>query len=165
VDDAVCVRKRNRLADARKASQSVGQRTPRRVLVMATVAGLGFGLLFVAFDQAADDAGLWPLVAARAISIPMLIVLAIVARARPVADRPSLGIAVVAGIFDMTANVTYLAAVRGGLLSLVAVVSSLYPVSTVGLAFVFDGERVNRSQTIGLGLAGLALVFVTLGRG
>lgn len=141
------------------------RRTPRLVLVMAVVAGLGFGLLFVAFDRTADDAGLWPLVAARSVSIPMLVVLALATRSRPVGDRGSLGVAVLAGVFDMAANVTYLAAARGGLLSVVAVVSSLYPASTVGLAFVFDGERVTRSQTIGLGLAALALVFVTLGRG
>ena len=65
----------------------------------------------------------------------------------------------------MAANVLYLEAVRGGLLSVVAVISSLYPASTVMLAFLFDRERVNRWQAVGMGAAIVALVMVTLGRG
>jgi drug/metabolite transporter (DMT)-like permease len=64
----------------------------------------------------------------------------------------------------MGANVLYLEAVRGSLLSIVAVITSLYPASTVGLAFVVDGERMSRTQVLGLGLAAAALVLVTVGR-
>ncbi|MTA14183.1 MAG: EamA family transporter, partial [Actinobacteria bacterium] len=65
---------------------------------------------------------------------------------------------------DMAANLAYLEAVRGGMLSVVAVVSSLYPASTVALAFALDRERVDRWQGVGMGLAAAALVLVTLGR-
>ena len=65
---------------------------------------------------------------------------------------------------DMTANVLYLGAVRRGLLSVVAVISSLYPASTVAMAFAIDRERVTRTQAVGLGLAAVALVLVSLGR-
>ncbi|CAB4582329.1 unannotated protein [freshwater metagenome] len=64
----------------------------------------------------------------------------------------------------MAANLAYLEAVRGGMLSVVAVVSSLYPASTVALAFALDRERVDRWQGVGMGLAAAALVLVTLGR-
>ena len=80
-------------------------------------------------------------------------------------DRHQLRLAFVAGGLDMAANVFYLEAVRGGLLSVVAVVSSLYPASTVMLAFAFDHERVNRWQAAGMAAAAGALVMVTLGRG
>jgi drug/metabolite transporter (DMT)-like permease len=75
-----------------------------------------------------------------------------------------LQIAVVAGVFDMGANVLYLIAVRGGLLSIVAVVASLYPASTVLLALMVDKERVSKWQGIGLGVAALALALVSLSR-
>lgn len=138
--------------------------TPVPIMGFAVLAGAGFGLLFVALDQTDPDSGLWPLLAARVASVPFLLVLCVVLRSRPGAARRMLGLAVFAGALDMAANVLYLEAVRKGLLSLVAVVSSLYPASTVGLAFGVDGERVNRWQALGMVMAGVALVCVTLGR-
>lgn len=138
--------------------------TPPRVLVAALLAGIGFGSLFVLLSHTSDDSGLWPLVAARVVSVPILVVLVAATRARPGGDRRILGLAVLAGLLDMTANVLYLGAVRRGLLSIVAVISSLYPASTVAMAFAIDRERVTRSQAIGLGLAAVALVLVSLGR-
>lgn len=145
------------------ASRHTGRVRPL-VLGAAIVAGLGFGLLFVALDRTDPDAGLWPLVAARCASVPLLLAVVVVLRARPAADRPSLRFAVVAGVFDMAANVAYLEAVRAGFLSVVAVISSLYPASTVALARLLDGERVNRWQRAGLVVAVVALVCITLGR-
>jgi drug/metabolite transporter (DMT)-like permease len=139
--------------------------TPRRIMGFAVAAGAGFGLLFVGLDQTDPDSGLWPLVAARASSVPLLIVLALAARARVGAQRRMLTVAVAAGALDMAANVLYLEAVRDGLLSVVGVVGSLYPASTVALAFVIDRERVNRWQAVGMAAAAGALVMVTLGRG
>jgi uncharacterized membrane protein len=67
---------------------------------------------------------------------------------------------VAAGVLDMTANALYLVAVRDGMLSIVAPVAALYPVSTVLLALVLDRERVRPVQVAGLGLAVAALVLV-----
>ena len=149
-------------------SGAIGERhrpTPRRIIGFAVAAGIGFGVLFVAFDRADPDSGLWPLVAARSSSVPLLIMISLCMGARVGPQRRQLRLAVVAGGLDMAANVLYLQAVRGGLLSVVAVVSSLYPASTVMLAFAFDRERVNRWQAAGMATAAVALVMVTLGRG
>jgi drug/metabolite transporter (DMT)-like permease len=134
-------------------------------VALAILAGTGFGMLFVALDRTDPDSGLWPLVGVRAASVPILLVICLVTRARPGRHRGPLLLAVLAGFLDMFANLTYLEAVRGGLLSVVAVVSSLYPASTVLLALALDRERVNRWQGAGMGLAVGALVLVTLGRG
>ncbi len=139
-------------------------RTPRPVLIAALLAGLGFGALFVAFDKTAASSGAWPLVAARLASVPLLATVVLAGRFRPGPDRRVLRFAVVAGVLDMGANALYLAAAHGGLLSIVAVISSLYPATTVGLAYMLDGERITRTQTTGLALAGVALVLVTLAR-
>lgn len=138
--------------------------TPRSIMAIALLAGVGFGVLFVALDRTDPGSGLWPLVAARASSVPLLLAIVAVTGARVGTQRRGLRLAVVAGALDMAANVLYLAAVRDGLLSLVAVVSSLYPASTVMLAFAIDRERVNRWQVLGMVLAAVALVLVTLGR-
>jgi drug/metabolite transporter (DMT)-like permease len=139
--------------------------TPGRIIALAVLAGAGFGVLFVALDRTDPGSGLWPLVAARMSSVPLLLVIVFVSGARVGTGLRGLRLAVLAGALDMAANVAYLAAVREGLLSVVAVISSLYPASTVMLALMLDRERVNRWQAAGMGLAGGALVLVTLGRG
>lgn len=138
--------------------------TPPRIVVLAVGVGACFGLLFVALDQADSDSGVWPLVIARFASVPMLIGLAALTRSRPAHHKGSLQLAVAAGVFDMGANALYLAAVRGGMLSIVSVVASLYPASTVALAFTIDKERLTKWQTLGLVAAALALVLVSLSR-
>ena len=64
------------------------------------------------------------------------------------------------GVLDMTANVLFLLANREGLLALVAVITSLYPASTIALAQLFLGERLARHQVVGLALAGVAVVLI-----
>jgi len=148
-------------------SGAIGTRqhnTPSRIVVLAVGVGACFGLLFVALDQTDSNSGVWPLVIARFASVPMLIGLAGLTRSRPSRHRGSLQLAVGAGVFDMGANVLYLAAVRGGMLSIVSVVASLYPASTVALAFSLDKERLTKWQAVGLAAAALALVLVSLSR-
>jgi len=146
-------------------SGAVGRRdrvTSRVVVLIALAAGTCFGLLFLCLERTADGSGMWPLLIARLASVPMLCALLLVTRVRPTAGRAGLQIAVVAGVFDMAANVLYLLAVRDGLMSIVAVVVSLYPASTVAMAFLVDRERVTRWQTVGLALAATALVMVSV---
>jgi len=55
-----------------------------------------------------------------------------------------LWLAALIGILGVVANALSLEVVRNGMLSIVAVISSLYPASTVALAFVIDRERPTR---------------------
>ena len=139
--------------------------TPRPILLVAVLAGAGFGLLFVFLDRTSEDSGAWPLLIARWFSLPAVAVLALVRRRELQGlTRTTVVLGIAVGILTTVANTAFLAATRRGLLSVVAVVVSLYPASTVLLATVLDGERVRRPQAIGLGLAAGALVLVTLGR-
>jgi uncharacterized membrane protein len=76
--------------------------------------------------------------------------------------RRFLGWVALAGCGDIAANALYLLAARGGLLSVVAPISALYPVSTVLLAITLDRERVRPGQLVGLGLAATALVLTAV---
>ena len=100
-------------------------------VMLAVVAGVGFGFIFVAFARTADDSGLWPLVAARAASVPVVAVVIGVTRPGRGAIRAVVWLVVASGVLDMAANLFYLEASHRGLLSIVAVISSMYPVSTV----------------------------------
>jgi len=135
----------------------------RRQVALALLAGAAFGLWFIGLERAGDDSGLWPLVTSRILTLPTLMLWERQLRRRsdhPRMRRSSLWWAVTSGAFILAANIAYLGAVRDGLLSVVAVVVSLYPASTVALAIVIDRERVARTQIIGMGLAGVALVLV-----
>ena len=144
------------------ALQGSAAPTSARITAFAVLGGLGFGLIFVFFDRTSDTSGLWPLVAARLASVPLVVTAAYAFR-QPLGVGLVWRVALASGALDMTANVLYLLATREGLLTIVAVVAALYPVSTVTLAFALDGERVNRSQAVGMALALAALAMVSLG--
>jgi drug/metabolite transporter (DMT)-like permease len=147
-------------------SGAIGSRhehTRASTIVLAAFAGIGFGFIFIAFARTADDSGMWPLVAARAASLPVIASVVVVKRPGVGALRAVLWLVVASGVLDMAANLFYLEASHRGLLSIVAVISSMYPVSTVCLAFGLDHERVSRTQAAGLACAATALALVSLG--
>jgi drug/metabolite transporter (DMT)-like permease len=93
--------------------------------------------------------------------VAVLCVVVGVVRPATVGMRTTAGaLALASGVLDMSANVFYLEATRRGLLSVVAVISAMYPVSTVALAFGTDRERVTRAQAVGMALAAGALALV-----
>ncbi len=132
-------------------------------IVLAALAGIGFGFIFIAFARTANDSGMWPLVAARAASLPVIATVVVATRPGRGAFRRVVLIVVASGVLDMAANLFYLEASHRGLLSIVAVISSMYPVSTVCLAFGLDHERVSKTQAAGLACAATALALVSLG--
>ena len=77
--------------------------------------------------------------------------------------RAVIWLVVASGVLDMAANLFYLEASHRGLLTIVAVIASMYPVTTVCLAFGLDHERVSKTQAVGLAFAATALALVSLG--
>lgn len=134
--------------------------TPIRAIVFAFISGLGFGVIFVCLAQTSDDAGLWPLLGQRLVSVPTVALVAMWGSGRIHIDRRVILLAAFSGVLDTTANALYLLAIHGGLLSLVGVITALYPVSTVGLAITLDKEQLHNSQRVGLVLAALSLAMV-----
>ncbi|GIH20284.1 DMT family transporter [Rugosimonospora africana] len=134
--------------------------TPRLV-ALALTSGAMFGIFFTLLGRAGGaPAGLWPLLAVRVASVGAGLLVAARTRTGLRLRGRSLGFAMLAGPLDILANVLYLEAAIRGLLSVVAPVAALYPVSTVLLAFGVDRERVRPIQLTGLGLAAVALVLV-----
>lgn len=126
-------------------------------------AGLAFGVFFICLDQAPDGAGIWPLVGARASSMTLIGAVALAGRVR-LKPPPGTSSAIAAtGLLDVAANVLYLLATQRGLLSLTAVITSMYPGGTVVLARVFLKERLARMQLVGLAIAGAAVILIGLG--
>ncbi len=131
-----------------------------RVFGLALLAGVLFGLFFLLLARTGDDAGMWPLAAARFMALPLgLVLLRVTPMGGPLLLRGRVAwFAVIAGVLDITANGFYLLAAYGGNVSIVAPVASLYPASTVLLALIVNKERLRPIQFAGLGLAAASLV-------
>lgn len=142
------------------------QHTDAATIALAVVVGGMFALLFVAYSRAGDESGLWPLMWARVGGAPMLGAAYLVARHRARVEPLSVAVirpSVVIGVLIGVANALYLLSTREGLLSVVAVMVSLYPASTIVLASTLDHERVGRSQLVGMFAAAVAVLLITLG--
>ncbi len=131
-------------------------------VALALVAALGFGLFIVGLDAASDDSVAWTILVVRATSTLLALVAAVVVSAplRPPARLLPMILAV--GAFDTLANVLVAFATTRGPAGIVAVLSALYPVTTVLLARVVLAERLDRERRIGgaLALGGAAAVAV-----
>jgi drug/metabolite transporter (DMT)-like permease len=131
----------------------------RRTIVLALIAAVGFGGFLTALDSSAEHGVEWALFAARATSFPLVLLAVLAVRPGPPrpADLPALALV---GILDAAANGLFAAASTEGLLSVVGVLGSLYPVTTVILARALLRERVQRIQEAGVvaALAGVALI-------
>jgi drug/metabolite transporter (DMT)-like permease len=129
---------------------------------LALVAALGFGLFIVGLDAASDGGVTWAVVVARASSsfVALCAVLVVSVPLRPPTDLLPAIAAV--GVFDTTANVLVALATTHGSAGIVAVLSALYPLTTILLARAFLSERLDRPRRLGgvLALAGAALVAV-----
>lgn len=126
-------------------------------------AGLAFGAFFILLDRAGDDTGLWPLVAARVSSVSLIGIALLGTGGWQTPPRKGIRIIAGAGALDVSANIFYLLATRQGLLSIVAVLTSMYPATTVLLARVTLGERFRRTQSIGLLVAVVGVVAIAVG--
>lgn len=131
-------------------------------LVDGVLAGLGFGLLFAALGQVPHSAGYWPLVGTQVVSILTMAVTAIVLGGNPIPRHRVDFWGLAAGALASLAVLFFLLATSHGLLSIAAVITSLYPAFTVLLAVMVLRERVHRPQALGLVLCAASVVCVSL---
>lgn len=133
-----------------------------RALVLAVGAGVAFGLFFALLNTAGDETGIWPLVGARLASVGLFTALGLARVVQAAPPRDAAAAAVGAGVLDAAANVFYLLALTHGLLSVVSVLTALYPAGTVLLARYGLGERMSAVQRTGLAVAGVSAVLIAV---
>jgi len=126
------------------------------------VAGIAFGAFFILLERASHTSLLWPLIAVRIVSISSLLGYAILTRQPWLPKRESLIPILLSSVLDTIGNAAFALSARLGRMDIAAVLSSLYPGTTVLLAWVFLNERITRVQTIGILLALFAIIMLTL---
>ena len=144
------------------AERDRGHRRLPPGFALAVLSGIAIGLFYLSLARTGADAGLWPLLIGRAVSVVLFAGLALASRVAMAMPRQVLAIAVGAGVLDVLANALYLLAARQGPLTAVVTLSSLYPASTVVLARVVLQERLTRLQAAGV-VAALAAVALIVG--
>ena len=138
---------------------------PRQAFVLSLVAALAFGSFFVLLDQAAAAGSqpLWAVAGTRTASLPLVLLLSVLAR-RPITwPGPRLAVIAPVGMLDTTANGLFAYASLEGNLGLISVLGSLYPVATVLLAFLILHERLAPIHWLGVTLALTGVVLMAAG--
>ncbi len=131
-------------------------------IAQSMLGGLLFGAFFIVLALTPDSSGLWPLLGARiatgALAYPLL---RAISRPAPLGTaRPYV---LLSGVTDTTANVLFILAARSGLLSISAILSSLYPVVALLLARQILHERLGRLQATGVVAALVATGLLVVG--
>jgi drug/metabolite transporter (DMT)-like permease len=135
----------------------------RRGLGTALASGVAIGFFLLTFAQTRTEAGMWPLVAARTVSVSIFAIAAFATKSSLKMPGPVFRLVVLAGILDMVANALYLLAARSGPWSIVVTLASLYPASTVLLARIVLRERLNLWQVSGVVCALGAVIMIVRG--
>jgi drug/metabolite transporter (DMT)-like permease len=136
---------------------------------LAIAAGVGFGIYFVALKMAGTAGVVWPMATARmgSLSVCTLLLLGMSFSAKPEVARGRLtrlamGWALGAALLDTSGNLLFIAATRAGRLDVASVLASLYPASTILLAAWMLRERPTRRQGLGMAVAAVAVVMITV---
>lgn len=135
----------------------------RRSIVLAILAGLGFGLFFTGIDAASPDRPGWAVLAVRLGGVTTVALALLISRPRLAGVSGNWAVLLTIGFFDVLANALFALASTKGVLPVVAVGGSMYPAFTVALAHGVLGERLARIQWAGVVLALLGVVMIAAG--
>jgi uncharacterized membrane protein len=136
---------------------------------LAVVAGVGFGVYFVALKMAGAAGVIWPMATARmgSLTVCSLLLLGISAGSKRGEEtgrltRRAAGWALTTAVLDTSGNLLYITATRAGRLDVAAVLASLYPATTILLAAWMLRERPTLRQGWGMVVAAAAVVMITI---
>jgi drug/metabolite transporter (DMT)-like permease len=127
---------------------------------LSLVAALGFGSSLLGLNRVSQAGVVWGTLSLRLTVVPIVLIAALVIRPSAARLRPVIPLLIATGLFDTGANLLYGASARHGLISVTAVLASLYPIVLVALAYFVLHERISRPQLAGVALAltGVALI-------
>jgi drug/metabolite transporter (DMT)-like permease len=150
------------LASAEERRAAARERAHAVALAAVAAGALGLFTYFLGLGSR-EGTALSTLVGARVGSLTLLLVLALALRAPLRLGRQALLPVAAVGLCDVSANALFALASGHGLLALVSVLGSLYPVMTVLLAYVFLDERLTPLQLAGVGVAVAGVAALSVG--
>jgi drug/metabolite transporter (DMT)-like permease len=143
------------------ATDSAGR--PAAGVAAGLVAGLCFALLLVGLNRAGSGSGLWPVASAQVAELVLAVAAAAATRNMRLPGGWPGWQAAIAGATGAVGAILYFYATHDGLLAVTAVLTSLYPASTIVLARTVLGERLTRLRLTGLALAAVCVALIAVG--
>lgn len=137
--------------------------TTRRPVVLAFIAAGSFGFTVWAMAQGGQTNAPMTVVVMRIVQVASLVLLAMILKAGRDLEMRDLPWLMALGAADAFANYLFILAAGSGLLSVVSVLGSLFPVVTVLLAWWIHHERLQKIQYVGISVAMLGVVAITAG--
>ena len=131
-------------------------------LHLALLAGIGFGFYFVLMHQASQTHFWTPLVVARSSGMLAIAIFLLIIRSPFHLPTEGWGLLTINGIFDVGGNAFFILAGQAGRLDVSSVLGSLYSGVTVLLAWLILKEKLQRVQWLGVALALVGIVLMTL---
>ncbi len=128
----------------------------------AILAGVGFGLMFVGLGKVPEGHGLWPAAFAELVATFSLFIAALATKNSPTPRRPSEWTGLLGGVLAGFAVIGFTLAAQSGLLTVTAVLTSLYPAVTVVLAALGLRETIPRALAAGLAVCAATVVLIAL---
>lgn len=132
-------------------------------VIFGLIAGAGFAGLFIALNRAGSGHDLWPVVTAQGAALVTAFCVAAVARQLSRPAKRTLMLAAICGTTGGVGTIFFFIATHLGLLAVTAVITSLYPASTIVLARGLLGERLTPARIAGLGLAAASVALIAVG--
>ena len=141
-------------------------------LLFAFIAGAGIGTILIVLKYSPTDSGLASILVMRLVSTALLNIVLIanwlrlrrskLSKSKTAIPAKLWWAVVAAGLFDSSANIFFTLALRSGSLSVVSVLTALYPLGTILLARLILKERIGKIQMVGvlLALSGSAILAV-----
>ncbi len=126
------------------------------------LAGVTFGFYLILIHKGSGEQLILPLVAARSGGTLTMLLFVLIARKPVKPTAAAVPFVLLNGLLDVSGNGLYILAGQSGRMDVAAVLASLYPASTVLLAWLFLHERINRPQSIGILAALVAIVLMTI---
>jgi drug/metabolite transporter (DMT)-like permease len=132
----------------------------RKSVLFGLIAAVCFGCFVVALDGASDGGALWAVAYSRVTSVMLLAGAALLIRPKGEVARSDAPMVLGVGALDVGGTALFALATTAGLLSIVGILGSLYPVFTIFLAAMLLRERPNGLQRMGAvgALLGAALI-------
>ena len=134
--------------------------TARLAIALAFLAGLGFGGYYILIDRVAEGSVLWPVTVGRVVAVSVLLTIVLLRRRPWVPVAGARRLVLIGGLLDLGGTTFFMLAAQSGRVDVAAVLSSLYPVTTIILAAVLLRERINAIQALGIAGAIGAIVLI-----
>ena len=133
-------------------------------LRLPILAGVGFGCYFIFIHSAVGDPNsfLWPMIISRVAGTVLVFFIVLARRETFPVPRDAWGVVFFNATLDLAGNFFYILASKTGRLDIAAILSSLYPGTTVILAWLLLKEHVSRTQVVGILLAFTAIFLFTI---